>query len=152
MKAHWLDSQMGSISPTELAEEGVPYQQLMTAPSAYRSAVDALKSDRGYVEEDVIELAPTTPNLDAICAKFVDEHHHDADEVRFVLEGEGIFDIRSNEDRWMRIVVQPGDLIVVPAGRHHRFLLTDSKHIRCVRLFRDTNGWTPHYRQAQPSA
>jgi 1,2-dihydroxy-3-keto-5-methylthiopentene dioxygenase len=152
MKAHWLDSQASSISPSELAEEGVPYQQLLTQPAAYRSAVDQLKTDRGYIEEDIIELAPTTPNLETICAKFVDEHHHDDDEVRFVLAGEGIFDIRSTEDRWMRVVVQPGDLIVVPAGRHHRFLLTDAKHIRCVRLFRDTSGWVPHYREAQPTA
>jgi 1,2-dihydroxy-3-keto-5-methylthiopentene dioxygenase len=152
MKAHWLDAQADSISPAELSEQGVPYQQLLTRADAYRSAVDQLKTDRGYIEEDIVELAPTTPNLETICAKFVDEHHHDDDEVRFVLEGEGIFDIRSTEDRWMRVVVQPGDLIVVPAGRHHRFLLTDAKHIRCVRLFRDTSGWVPHYREARPTA
>jgi 1,2-dihydroxy-3-keto-5-methylthiopentene dioxygenase len=152
MKAHWLDSNDGSIAPGDLAEQGVAYHQLRTDPAAYRSSVDMLKSDRGYIEEDIIELAPTTPDLDAICAKFVDEHSHDEDEVRFVLEGEGIFDIRSNDDRWMRIVVQPGDLIVVPAGRHHRFLLTDAKRIRCVRLFRDKSGWVPHYREAQASA
>lgn len=148
MKAHWLDSHQGTIGEVELATHGVAYQRLDTEPVAYRSAVDSLKSERGYIEEDIVELAPSTPNLDAICAKFVDEHHHDEDEVRFVLEGEGIFDIRSNDDRWMRVVVERGDLIVVPAGRHHRFLLTDSKHIRCVRLFRDRSGWVPHYRAA----
>ena len=148
MKAHWLDSNAGSIGPSELVQQGVAYSQLHTDPGSYRSAVDELKNDRGYIEEDIIELKPSTPDLEAICAKFVDEHHHDEDEVRFVLEGEGIFDIRSEDDRWMRVVVQKGDLIVVPAGRHHRFLLTDSKHIRCVRLFRDRSGWVPHYRTA----
>jgi 1,2-dihydroxy-3-keto-5-methylthiopentene dioxygenase len=146
MKAHWLDSNTDRIAVDELVEEGIAYQQLITAPGAYRSAVDELKTSRGYIEEDIVELSPATPNLDAICAKFVDEHHHDEDEVRFVLEGEGIFDIRSNDDRWMRVVVQRGDLIVVPAGRHHRFMLTDAKQIRCVRLFRDKSGWVPHYR------
>lgn len=152
MKAHWLDSKAGGIDPSELAGEGVAYQQLRTDPGSYRSSVDMLKTERGYIEEDIVELGPSTPNLEAICAKFVDEHHHDEDEVRFVLEGEGIFDIRSSDDRWMRVVVQPGDLIVVPAGRHHRFLLTESKRIRCVRLFRDTSGWVPHYREARPTA
>ena len=56
--------------------------------------------------------------------------------MRFVLEGEGIFDIRSRDDRWMRVVVEQGDLIVVPKDRHHRFMLTETKTIRCVRLFR----------------
>ena len=148
MKAHWLDSDQGAIAEAELLKQGITYQLLDTREAAYRAAVDAVKTDRGYIEEDIVELAPTTPNLDTICAKFVDEHHHDEDEVRFVLEGEGIFDIRSNDDRWMRVVVERGDLIVVPKGRHHRFLLTDSKHIRCVRLFRDRSGWIPHYRAA----
>ena len=94
-------------------------------------------------------ISPPTPNIDVICAKFVDEHLHDDDEVRFVLEGAGIFDIRSRDDRYMRVTVEPGDLIVVPANRHHRFMLTESKTIRCVRLFKDAGGWVPRYRAEQ---
>lgn len=149
MKAHWLDTTDGPITPDQLEANGVLYRFIRTDPQAYRAPVDEVKSARGYVDEDIIELTPTTPNLDAICAKFVDEHHHDDDEVRFVLEGEGIFDIRSLDDRWMRVLVEQGDLIAVPAGRHHRFLLTDQKQIRCVRLFKDKTGWTPHYRHGQ---
>jgi 1,2-dihydroxy-3-keto-5-methylthiopentene dioxygenase len=147
MRAHWLDRDE-AISPSQLNEQGVYYVQLSTDEVAYQAPVDALKAERGYIEQDLIALRPDTPNLDAICAKFVDEHFHDDDEVRFVLEGEGIFDIRSRDDRWMRVAVEPGDLIVVPKDRHHRFLLTDAKTIRCVRLFRDMSGWVPHYRAA----
>jgi len=147
MKAHWLD-QDEPISPLQLNGQGVYYAQLGIDESAYQPSVDALKAERGYIEQDVIALRPETPNLEAICAKFVDEHFHDDDEVRFVLEGEGIFDIRSSDDRWMRVVVQPGDLIVVPKDRHHRFLLTDAKTIRCVRLFREPSGLVPRYRAA----
>ena len=155
MKAHWLDGDGNSvITAQQLNAEGVYYAALDTDPARYQPPVDALKVDRGYVAQDVISLEPTTPNLDAICAKFVDEHFHDDDEVRFVLEGEGIFDIRSQSDRWMRVFVERGDLIVVPKARHHRFLLTEKKAIRCVRLFRDQSGWVPHYRGkvAQASA
>lgn len=147
MKAHWLDGD-GAISAQQLNAEGVYYAPLSTQPAEYQPPVDELKAKRGYIEQDVIELKPDTPNLEAICAKFVDEHYHDDDEVRFVLEGEGIFDIRSRDDRWMRVFVERGDLIVVPKDRHHRFLLTEKKAIRCVRLFRDTSGWVPHYRSA----
>ena len=70
-----------------------------------------------------------------------------------MLEGEGIFDIRSRDDRWMRVKVEEGDLIVVPAKRYHRFELTETKTIRCVRLFQDQSGWVPVYRQeAAPAA
>lgn len=63
-----------------------------------------------------------------------------------MLEGAGVFDIRSSDDRWMRVVVEPGDLLVVPARRYHRFELTEARTIRCVRLFQDMSGWVPHYR------
>lgn len=150
MKAWWLQKgEAATISAEELRAQGIPVRALPLDAAAHQPDLDALKADRGYIEQDVIELTPQTPNLDALCAKFVDEHHHDDDEVRFTLGGEGIFDIRSTDDRWMRVVVEAGDLIVVPKGRHHRFLLTDKKAIRCVRLFRDTAGWVPHYREAR---
>ena len=145
MKAHWLEEQ-GDISAQTLASHDVYYAQLPTEEASYDPKLRDLKLERGYIEQDVVALGPSTPNLDAICAKFVDEHFHDDDEVRFVLEGEGIFDIRSRDDRWMRVVVERGDLIVVPKDRHHRFMLTESKNIRCVRLFKDASGWVPHYR------
>ena len=147
MKATWLDS--GETLTTDLlSEEGVLYRRLDTDPVGYQPTMDSLKHDRGYIEQDIVELRPDTPGLDAICKKFDGEHFHDEDEVRFVLEGEGVFDIRSRDDRWMRVVVEVGDLIVVPARRHHRFELTERRTIRCVRLFQDASGWVPHYRAA----
>lgn len=151
MHAQWLDESgkvTGDIPVDTLRAHGVTYARLETNPTTFQGPLDELKRANGYIEQDQIELAPETPNLDAICAKFVDEHFHDEDEVRFVLSGEGIFDIRSKDDRWMRVQVDTGDLIVVPKGRYHRFMLTGIKHIRCVRLFKDKSGWVPHYRAA----
>lgn len=148
MKATWLNEGT-ELSTPELLANDVYYERLATQPESYQAPLDTLKDERGYVQQDEVALSPETPNIDAICAKFVDEHLHDDDEVRFVLEGEGIFDIRSHDDRYMRVVVEPGDLIVVPANRHHRFMLTESKAIRCVRLFKDASGWVPRYREAQ---
>jgi 1,2-dihydroxy-3-keto-5-methylthiopentene dioxygenase len=145
MRANWLDSGE-ALGADTLRAEGVLYERLPV--EGFRSPVDALKLERGYVKEDVVELRPSTPGLDAICAKFDCEHFHDDDEVRFILEGEGIFDVRSLDDRFMRIVVEVADLIVVPAGRYHRFLLTDSRTVRAVRLFKDPSGWVPRYRAA----
>lgn len=147
MKLEWLEADGNSIDPSELARAGVHHERLELQESAFQPTLDKLKSDRGYVEQDIVELSPETPNLDGICAKFVDEHLHTDDEVRYVLDGEGIFDIRSAEDRWMRVTVEKGDLLVVPADRYHRFLLTEKKHIRCVRLFKDASGWVPQYRE-----
>ena len=150
MKANWLSDEgsMGeAIARDTLASHGVLYQRLETDPQSFQGPVDVLKSERGYVEQDEVALRPDTPGLDDICAKFAPEHYHDEDEVRFVLEGSGIFDIRSEDDAWMRVEVETGDLIVVPARRHHRFFLTGERNIRCVRLFKDPAGWVAHYRE-----
>jgi len=150
MKANWLDDDVvgDSIPVDVLAGEGIHYQRLATEPSVYQAPLDTLKQANGYIEQDEVALSPDTPNLDAICEKFIGEHLHDEDEVRFVLDGAGVFDIRSRGDRWMRVEVEKGDLIVVPAKRYHRFFLTSAQHIHCVRLFQDKTGWVPHYRAA----
>jgi len=150
MKLQWLEPNdtQESISSADLEAVGVLAERLELDSDAFQPSLDQLKAERGYVEQDIIELHPETPNLDALCAKFTGEHLHTDDEVRYVLGGEGIFDLRSQDDRWMRATVEPGDLIVVPKNLHHRFLLTSRKHIRCVRLFKDSSGWVPHYRHA----
>ncbi len=148
MQLAWIDPQPDypTLDVEHLRQCGIRYEQLEVADEAYQAPLDRLKRERGYIEQDVVELQPETENLEAICAKFADEHLHTDDEVRFVLAGAGIFDIRDDGDRWMRVTVEPGDLIVVPKDRYHRFFLTDSKQIRCVRLFQDSAGWVPHYR------
>ncbi|NVB39726.1 cupin domain-containing protein [Pseudenhygromyxa sp. WMMC2535] len=148
MELAWLEPKPDypSLSVDHLRGCGVTYERLELAGERYQGPLDALKAAEGYIEQDIVELRPDTGGLDEICAKFADEHLHTEDEVRFVLEGEGVFEIRDDDDRWMRVTVQPGDLIVVPKDRYHRFFLTERKQIRCVRLFQDRAGWVPQYR------
>ena len=146
MKLSWLSNPDSPVDTDELNRIGVIHRRLEVRD--YQPAIDQLMSARDYVSQDIIELEPTTPGLDELCEKFRREHLHSDDEVRFVLSGEGIFDLRSADDRWLRVQVCTGDLLVVPAGLYHRFFLTDRRQIRCVRLFKDRGGWTPTYRDA----
>ena len=146
MRAYRLEQPDSSIAPDALAARGVLSWSVPSDDSARAALIDSVKRDHGYVDEDFIELKPETPNLDEICAKFDKEHFHTEDEVRYVVAGEGIFDVREGTDRWIRIEVSEGDMIVIPARTYHRFTLTPRKHIRCMRLFANHEGWAPLYR------
>jgi len=150
MRAFLLDQPTRTLDAKELREFGVLHQRLPVEARAAEMA--RIKRDHGYRDEDEVALSTETPNLDAICAKFDKEHYHTLDEVRFVVDGEGIFDVRDKSDRWVRIHVDMGDLIIIPANTYHRFFLTDTKKIRCVRLFLNNDGWAPLYRDAAVTA
>lgn len=115
---------------------------------AFATEIDALKARGGYVTADVIDVRPDTPNLDAMLARFSVEHWHDEDEVRYIIEGRGLFHIHPPSGPVFAIEVEAGDLIRVPRGTHHWFDLCSERRIRAIRLFQDSSGWTPHYTES----
>ena len=112
---------------------------------AYQPEIDRLKADCGFVTADVINVTPETPGLDEMLAKFDKEHTHSEDEVRFTVKGQGVFHIHPDGGPVFSITVESGDLVNVPNGTKHWFNLCDTRTIRCIRLFEDVSGWTPHY-------
>ncbi|MBL0061721.1 MAG: cupin domain-containing protein [bacterium] len=115
---------------------------------AYAKEIEVLKASGGYVTADVIDVKPDTPNLDVMLAKFSREHWHDEDEVRFIIEGHGIFHLRPQDGPVVAVEVEAGDLMRVPAGTWHWFDLCGDRRIRAIRLFQDPTGWTPHYTES----
>jgi len=113
--------------------------------AAYARDVEPLMARGGYRTADVIDVRPDTPNLEAMLAKFSREHWHDEDEVRFIIEGRGLFHVHPAESPVFAIEVEAGDLIRVPRGTQHWFDLCADRRIRAIRLFQDQSGWTPHY-------
>ena len=146
MKISWCPTGR-SCSLEELKEHGIVAE---TNPD-----LDAKAAELGYIERDLVFLTPETYNLDEILVKFRKEHYHDHDEVRYINAGEGVFDIRPAgndgahfyDSVWIRIEVSQGDYIQIPAGRYHRFFLTEMKTISAARLFEDESGWVAHYRE-----
>jgi 1,2-dihydroxy-3-keto-5-methylthiopentene dioxygenase len=114
--------------PSHPTSPGAPQEEIL---AAYSREIESLKKRGGYVTADVINVNAQTPNLDAMLAKFSREHWHDEDEVRFILQGRGLFHIRPKDAAVVAIEVEAGDLIRVPRGTWHWFDLC--------------SGWTPQY-------
>lgn len=148
-------------TPEEIVRElrplGIAYEQWEptrpVAPDAppqtvlevYEPDIARLKREGGYVTADVIQVSPQTPGLEEMLRKFSREHRHDEDEVRFILQGSGVFHIRPGRGSVLAIEVEAGDLLRVPAGTQHWFDLCPDRCIRAIRLFKDPAGWVPRY-------
>lgn len=114
--------------------------------SGFRHAHGSAAEAKGYVDCDLVVLHPDTPGLDGALAKFDKDHFHDDDEVRYIVDGEGVFGFVPEDGSPFEVVVEAGEYISIPAKAWHWFKLTESRRIKAVRLFQNTDGWVPHYR------
>jgi 1,2-dihydroxy-3-keto-5-methylthiopentene dioxygenase len=112
--------------------------------AAYRPYLDALMGATGAGSADVVSMSPQTPNLPAIRAKFLAEHTHSEDEIRFFVRGSGNFVLHVNGEVWDARCGE-GDLISVPANVKHWFDAGLAPSFTCLRVFTDSTGWVPHY-------
>lgn len=79
--------------------------------------MDALAEQRSYKNRDEITVSPTTlPNYEEKVKGFFHEHLHEDEEIRYIRDGAGFFDLRGVDDEWVRIALEKDDLLVMPAG------------------------------------
>ncbi|KAK6460409.1 Acireductone dioxygenase ARD family [Scheffersomyces coipomensis] len=130
------------VSVEELEAIGVFYKYVPTIDE-----LNEIATKRNYKNRDVVKLnlAAFNHNLDAYNAKmtqFYKEHYHEDEEIRYIVDGEGYFDVRNKGDTWIRAKLSPHDLLILPAGIYHRFTLSDElKEVEAIRLFKDEPKW-----------
>lgn len=98
--------------------------------------LNQIRSDRGYTYFDVCTISPDKlPDYDAKIRSFFREHIHYDEEIRYCVEGSGYFDVRDENDRWIRILVEEGDMLILPEGIYHRFSCDDKNYIKAMVIF-----------------
>jgi 1,2-dihydroxy-3-keto-5-methylthiopentene dioxygenase len=112
--------------------------------AAYAQQIDRLKRERGYTNGDVVRVRPGNPAWPALRQKFLAEHTHSEDEVRFFVEGSGAFYLHI-DDKVLEVVGEAGDLLSVPHGTPHWFDGGPDGDFTCIRLFTQQEAWTAHY-------
>lgn len=93
--------------------------------------MEDIAKTRNYANRDEITVSPDAMGAayDEKIRLFYDEHIHEDEEIRYILKGTGYFDVRDQDDRWVRIRAEPGDLLILPAGIYHRFTV-DEENVR----------------------
>jgi len=150
MRAYWFDNNPGDqrlphdsgrdVTPEYLSKLGI---KQFNYPNV--EDVNELASSRGYKNRDEITISPNTMG-DAYEDKvksFFNEHLHEDEEIRYILDGSGFFDVRDNNDKWVRIRLDKYDLMIMPAGIYHRFTTDEANYTKAMRLFKDDPKWTP---------
>ncbi|HET6632349.1 MAG TPA: acireductone dioxygenase [Rhodanobacteraceae bacterium] len=112
--------------------------------AAYRQDIDRLMRSGGYQSVDVISLAPDHPERAALRQKFLAEHTHSEDEVRFFVAGSGQFTLHVGGSVY-DVHCEQGDLIGVPAGTRHWFDMSESPYFIAIRLFTSKEGWVADF-------
>ncbi|MCW2488466.1 acireductone dioxygenase [Candidatus Symbiopectobacterium sp. NZEC127] len=150
------DSRDADAIQTALAAIGVRFERwqadrtLSASPSAeevlaaYQHEIDKLVAEKGYQSWDVISLRADNPQKDALRTKFLSEHTHSEDEVRFFVEGAGLFCLHLN-GKIYQILCEKNDLLSVPAGTAHWFDMGSEPHFTAIRLFDNPDGWVAHF-------
>ncbi|KAK4147029.1 Acireductone dioxygenase ARD family [Dichotomopilus funicola] len=146
---HDATSASSPLSESDLSSLGVLYFHISSI-----AGVDALAAERGYKNRDEITVSPERMGdiYEAKVKSFFDEHLHEDEEIRYVRDGRGYFDVRDKGDRWVRIALEKDDLIILPAGIYHRFTTDEDNYIQAMRLFKEEPKWTPLNRSGELDA
>jgi len=140
----------------ELARRGIAFERwparadlpaeadTATILAAYAPEIARVQSRGTYPTVDAIRLLPTHPDRVALRQKFLAEHTHSEDEVRFFVEGRGLFCLHI-ADEVLQLLCEANDWIQVPAGTRHWFDMGSTPQFCAVRFFDNPEGWVAQF-------
>ncbi len=151
-----LTSEDTAVIQNELQRRGIGFEQ-WTAPTvlasdadqasilkAYAKDVATVQRNHGFITVDAIRMTPDHPDRVALRNKFLSEHTHAEDEVRFFVEGRGLFSLHL-DDEVLVVLCERGDLIHVPAGTRHWFDMGERPSFCALRFFNNPAGWVADF-------
>lgn len=138
-----------AVSLEQLRRLGVVYRRLDADNYETDPCLKEIRRAENYSWMDIVTIhKDKLPNYEEKIKTFYEEHLHLDDEIRYILEGSGYFDVRDKDDKWIRISMEKGDMITLPAGIYHRFTLDENNYVKAMRLFVGEPVWTAYNRPA----
>ncbi|KAF8472934.1 1,2-dihydroxy-3-keto-5-methylthiopentene dioxygenase [Russula ochroleuca] len=163
MRAYYFDNLPGdqrlqhdsgtSVDLADLRKLGLLHWAIpLDSPGGWESEIDRIAEQQSYKNRDTIDVTKEGlgDQYESKIKIFFQEHMHEDEEIRYILSGSCFFDVREHpSDKWIRVHVLPGDLIVILAGIYHRFSLDELNQVKGLRLFKEEPKWIPYARSSE---
>ncbi|MCU0529314.1 MAG: acireductone dioxygenase [Cyanobium sp. Prado107] len=111
---------------------------------AYAEEIARVQQEGGYPTVDAIRLTPDHPDRLTLRKTFLAEHTHSEDEVRFFVEGRGLFCLHLGNEV-LQLICEADDWIAVPAGTRHWFDMGPEPRFCALRFFHNPDGWVARF-------
>jgi 1,2-dihydroxy-3-keto-5-methylthiopentene dioxygenase len=118
-------------------QHGAEHEDIL---AAYQDYIEQLNAEYGFEFVDVSALWPNHPKKKEIRQQFISEHTHLDDEVRFFVDGQGLFYFHIGDKVYL-VLCQQGDLISVPSKTTHWFDMGENPDFTLIRFFPTRDGW-----------
>ena len=141
---------------TELAKIGIGFDTWQAAQkldkesskediqALFANEIKQVLEENKFSNFDIVSVKPDLEGIDKLKEKFIPEHTHDDNEVRFFIDGSGLFCVNHNDSIY-QILCQKGDYISVPADTKHWFDMGSAADFKCIRFFENESGWVAKY-------
>jgi 1,2-dihydroxy-3-keto-5-methylthiopentene dioxygenase len=142
---------LGVVYERWTADEPLPADADQTAVlTAYAADVERIR-EQGYASVDVARIHGDPDDAGFLAkaaearSKFLAEHRHADDEVRFFVEGSGAFYLRlartDGTEAVHVVLCEQGDFLFVPKGTRHWFDMGTRPGFAAIRFFQLEDGW-----------
>ncbi|ERE63924.1 spermine synthase-like protein [Cricetulus griseus] len=126
----------------QLRTLGVLYWKLAADKYENDAELEKIRKERNDSWMEIITICKhTLPNYEEKIKMFFEGHLHLDEEIRYILESRGYFDVRDKNDKWIQISMEKEDTITLPAGIYHCFTLGEN-YMKTMRLFVGEPVWT----------
>jgi 1,2-dihydroxy-3-keto-5-methylthiopentene dioxygenase len=128
----------------EATEPLTPFSSGEEIQTAYGKDIERLREENGFQSVDVLRMCPNHFKKGELRQKFLNEHTHDEPEIRFFVEGSGLFFLHVDGYIYS-VLCEQGDLISIPENYRHWFDMGTDPFFTAIRFFTKTEGWIAHF-------
>ncbi|CAB3404113.1 unnamed protein product [Caenorhabditis bovis] len=125
------------LTTTDLSSlAGVQYYKVdLEDTAAMKKRLSAVKSEKNVNFSDMFTVAETMPEFEDKCEQFYEPHVQNEDVISLVIDGTCYYDVEPEDDQWIRVQLEKGDLLIIPKGLSHRFTVTPKNYVKIQRFF-----------------